>query len=828
MALLPLLSFSGGELDPILHDNVTLDKFRKGLATARNVVITKTGSASSRFGRQHFVKSKNSGQAIKCYSPVNSNSFLEFGHNYVRIYNLEGFAEYGISQQLFAPTPVELVTTYTESDLPYLHFETSKNVVYIFREGKKIGKLYLAGSLSSLTSEDLIFAVPPAPATISVTAFGTPSGYPPVVYCATVVINGEESLAKFTPALSVYPKPAATGQSNTIEITYATSLEVTEMRVYSKPVGGGAYGLLGVSTDLTYNAGTSTWTGTLMDFGQLPDYTIGLQELITNYGLNRTPVIDLKPKTGVVYQQRLILGNVLGDNEALLASRPGYHNNFYRDFPYAADSTLQFKSGTSGKAEVLRIIESEGLIVFTTVGTFTSSGVLSVDNPALVKRGGWIIDESIPPLIVPGGVFFVDKSNAIRQLLFSQEIMGYDAPEMTIFSNHLFKDRKITSWCFQNGKIPVIIVTFNDGNFATFTYNFEHQMRAWTRHDSKYPVEEVVGTDLLDRAIFVTNKDGDRYIEMSLPRVLPIEVRTSSWAGQDSDKYATSVFMDAVKSTFTRLNDLFDIGDHFIVAPVSPDDWSGNLTLTNNTETDYTGYTVGTVFRFFHPVDRSAIDLEIVGYDGIKLVVSPSEEFPSEYAQSTKTILYRTFTTIVGLSHLEGEEVSVVADGHLVASPYNTVGGYPSLVVTGGEITLPERGAIVHVGRPIVADVKTLKSSTVEQSPTLIESMTANKLYVKVNESRGLFCSNEYPEEINEEVDGSSVEGMEDLDFHYVPRDGELIGNASPKPVSKRLEVTIQGDWNNNGQISLRQVDPFHFEIISIISDLEIERRSDR
>jgi hypothetical protein len=830
MSLLPLLSFAGGELDPTLHDNVTLDKFKKGLATARNVIITKTGSIQSRSGRTHYAKAKLSGKKIKVYCPKNSFRLLEFGDLYVRIYNITNTDFYDIAQVPFISVEKELVTTLTEFDLDNLHFETSKDYVYVFCAGAEVMKIHLNGTLSSLVPNTDIFKIPPAPNSMSVTASTSPAptGFPSVEYAVTVVINGEESLPISNG--TSYAKPSVTGASNTVGFSYITSELITEMRVYSRPVGGGAFGLLGTSASLTYTSGTTTWTGTLFDFGQFPDFSIGLQELITNYGLGGTAIINLHPKTGAVYQQRLIVGNVVSDKEALLASRPGYQNNFQRDFPYAADSALQFKSGSSGKAEVLRIIEHDGLVVFTTIGVFISAGVLSVDNLALVKKGGWIIDESLPPLVVPGGVFFVDKTNAIRQLIFSQEIMSYESSEQTIFSNHLFKDRKIVSWSFQNGKNPVILVVFNDGDYATFTYNYEHQMMAWTRHDSKYPVEGVEASDVLDRAVFVTNKNGDRYIELSVPRVVPIAVKTSTWAGQDSDKYVTSAFMDAAKSSFLRYNDIFDIGEHYILTPVVAGDWTGNLTLDDNAGLDYSAFVPGQILRMFHPVDRSAIDLTVVSASAGSMVVTPSETFPSQYASSSQVILYEVQTSVSGLDHLEGEDVAIISDGHLITSPYNDAGGYPTVTVTGGVATLPagENGAIIHVGRPIVADIKTLKASTVEQSPTIIESMTNNKTYINVRESIGLFVSNEFPEEASEGVDGSSVLTMEDLDVHYVPKTGVVIGNASKRPTNKRLETTIPGTWENSGQVSIRQVDPFHFEILSIINDLEIERRSDR
>lgn len=818
MSLKPLLSFSGGELDPILHDNVTLEKFQKGLATARNVMIGKTGSIISRFSRENYAKAKNDGEAIKLYCPPNSNHALEFGNLYVRVHSTLG--DPGGTLQ------VELVSTYTEADLPDLHFETSKDYVYIFCAGKKTQKLKLTFSGSTFVAEADVFKIPVAPNSIFITPSGTPAGFPAFFYAVTAVINGEESLPIYS-ALS-YQRPVASPQVNDVLMVYNTTETITEMRVYAQPQGGGAYGLLGVSTSLSYAAGV--WTGNLMDYGSSVDFGNGIQLLITETGLSSKAIIDLKPKTGVVYQQRLLI-TTEDDKEALLASRPGYQNNFYRDFPYAADSALKFKAGTSGKADVLRVIEENGLIVFTTVGVFANSGVLSVNNLALEKKGGWIINASIPPLVVPGGVFFVDTSNTIRQLIFSQEIMAYESLEQTIFSNHLFKNRPITSWCYQGGTVPLIIVTFSDGTFATFTYNFEQQMKAWTRHDSRYPIEQVEGTDTSDVSFYVINKDGNRYIERSLPRYVPFDIAAED---PESDKSSSAILMDAI-DTAKDFVDYLSAGD-LLLTPVVLGDWSGVLTLNSVSGSSLAGVnTVGSIIRWFNPIDKTSLDLEVTevvtlggGALALEVKVQPSEEFPSAYASNPR--LYRTYDTVASLDHLEGEAVSVISDGYVVASPNNDVEGYPTLTVVGGQITLPDglRGAIIHVGRPLVADVKTLNLSTVEQAPTILESLTVNKLYIKVNETRGLYCANEFPEEKDELTDGSSVVDMESLDLHYVPRDGVLLGNRYNLPVNKRLEKNIPGSWNTNGQISFRQVDPLHFEILSIIPDVEILTRSNR
>lgn len=819
MGLKPQLSFSSGELDPILHDRVTLEKFNSGLATARNTIVGKTGSLLSRFARGHYVAAKNNNEAIKLFCPPNSGKLLEFGNQYVRIYDFSA----GV-----ATLDSDLSHALLEADLPEMHFAASGNYVYVFVAGKEMLKLLYNDATPAFVASADKFSIPAAPTNLAITANGVPTGYF-VDYLVTKVVNGEESLAVEynTPT---YKLPLAAGQSNTITVEIdaaAANIDLyNEIRVYRRPNAGGAYGLIGTSTDF-YDPGSGVLEASFEDLGGAADFTNGEQDLITKSGFDGKDVEDLYPKTGAVYQQRLLLGGLADDEEAILASRPGFQNNFYRDFPYDDDSALKFKSGTTGFAKVLRIIENDGLVVFTTVGVYVSVGTLNITNVALEKKGSWILDESIPPLSVPGGVFFVDKAtNSVRQLVYSQDILTYQALDQSIFSSHLFKQKTIESWAYQQGVAPMIIVSFSDGTFATFTYHIEHQMKAWTRHDSVYDVEQVEGTGIADSTFFVTNKNGQRYIEVSLPRYTPAATFA---ANPESDKLANNTFMDAAKTQKNLLNDSLAGSDVFLLVPTVTDDWEQDLTLTCGTSGIFTAGTfgaVGTIMRHFSTTDKTTVDLEVVSRTSDnEVVVTPSAEFPS--AQASGFRLYETFDTVTGLDHLEGENVSIMLDGYVSNSPYNDVEGYDPVVVSSGSITIPgaERGAIIVVGRPIASDIKTLNISSVEQSPTLIESINVCKLYIRVFETRGLYIANEFPEESSGAVDGTSVSGMEDLDVFDVPSGTDIIGNRYKEPASKRIEQTLAGSWDSQGQVSMRQVDPVHFEILSIIPDVEVLRR---
>jgi hypothetical protein len=204
------------------------------------------------------------------------------------------------------------------------------------------------------------------------------------------------------------------------------------------------------------------------------------------------------------------------------------------------------------------------------------------------------------------------------------------------------------------------------------------------------------------------------------------------------------------------------------------------------------------------------------------ITVSPiNGTYPSTQASGFN--LYKTFNSIGGLGMFNGLNVAVVSDGYVIASPNNDKDEYATITVTEGYANFPAgiRGAIVHIGLPYVMDVETLDIDTVEERPVLIESKVCDKVYVKVFNTRGLYVANNYP------VDGTIVSEMQSIDSMEVDyrQPNPIVANRYEAPQTRRYEITTEGDWKSNGRICLRQVDPVHFEILSIIPDIEDLRR---
>lgn len=149
---------------------------------------------------------------------------------------------------------------------------------------------------------------------------------------------------------------------------------------------------------------------------------------------------------------------------------------------------------------------------------------------------------------------------------------------------------------------------------------------------------------------------------------------------------------------------------------------------------------------------------------------------------------------ITGLSHLEGKQVAILADGNVIANyltPYT---------VSGGQITLPQAASKVHIGIPIVSDIETLNAEvpnptgTTQDKKALISRVTIN-----VVNSRGGYAGREF---------------------------SDLFQLASMYPAAYNVPLplytgpvkdSLAGGFQDGGRVCIRQLDPLPLTIVSII-----------
>lgn len=185
-------------------------------------------------------------------------------------------------------------------------------------------------------------------------------------------------------------------------------------------------------------------------------------------------------------------------------------------------------------------------------------------------------------------------------------------------------------------------------------------------------------------------------------------------------------------------------------------------------------------------------DVRYVERMASRLFIEPEDAF---FVDAGATYAGAPATVISGLGHLEGETVSILADGAV----------HPRQVVTGGSITLDNAASVVQIGLPYESDLQTLPlAMQIDGAFGQGRFKNINKVWLRVYRSSGIF-----------------VGPTEDDLTEAKQRTTEDYGTP-PALKSEEVEVTITGQWSDNGQVYVRQSDPLPLTIVSLTLEVAL------
>jgi hypothetical protein len=139
-------NFTAGEVSPYLRGRVDTSKYANGCEVLKNLIVRPQGPLRRRPGTEYVIAAKQTATKARLIS-LNNTYVIEFGVNYLRIYDRK-------YASIKSGSTVELVTTYGESDLPKISWESVGNVMYIACKGFHPKKLWnLAKSVGGVPSD---------------------------------------------------------------------------------------------------------------------------------------------------------------------------------------------------------------------------------------------------------------------------------------------------------------------------------------------------------------------------------------------------------------------------------------------------------------------------------------------------------------------------------------------------------------------------------------------------------------------------------------------------------------------------------------------------
>lgn len=462
-------SFTAGELSPALHARVDLSKYGSGLKKATNAFIHPHGGASNRAGFEFISEVKDSANPARLI-PFQFNAeqsyILEMGELYGRVFRDGGAI-------LSEGSIYEFVSPYASTDLGALVFIQDADVMYITHTS------YAPRKLSRIADSEWAITTPtfaPTTATVTGVAVSRETGTGATTYkykvSAASSKTGEESLPS-TEATVTNDLSIATHKNR---VTWSAVDGADRYLIYKED--NGVYGYIGGTEGLFFVDENIT-----SDLADTPQTAYNPFEGEGNF-----------PRCVTFVDQRLAMASTIKDPQAVWASQSANYENFGYSRPRKESDGLEFRIRGRQVNEVRSMVQMRGLMCLTAAAEWLISGPdgYIVPNTQKIDNQGYRGSATVQPIIVGNMILFAQsRGGVIRDFSYEFSQDSFTGKDLTILARHLFEGLAIKAWGYAQAPHSIVWVVLDNGSLVTLTYVKEHDVWAWTPHETDGVFEDV-------------------------------------------------------------------------------------------------------------------------------------------------------------------------------------------------------------------------------------------------------------------------------------------------------------------------------------------------
>ncbi len=805
-------SFAGGEVTPEFFGRVDDIKNQTGLRTCRNFDVLPHGPVANRNGTTFVKEVKDSTKEAKLLSFEYSDEqtlLIEMGHQYIRFHTMgatllagspaayDNLTAYTVGNVVSSggvnyyctasstgnappnasywyPMPAdgtyEMPTPYDEADVFDIHFVQSEDVLtlthpsYAPRELRRLGATYWILATIAFTSE----LVPPAGITATATV-ATGSDFITHSYTVTSVDStGREESLQGTPD-DCSNNLLTTGNKNTI--TWSSASGASRYNVYKQD--NGLYGYLGQTDGLSFVDDNIT-----PDISQTPPLTSDPFNGANNY-----------PRAVSYYDQRRDFAGTTSLPQNIWMTRTGTESNLAYSIPTRDSDGISFKISAQKRNTIRHLVPLADLIALTSSGVWKVTSVNS-DNitptSIAVKKQSSVGASNTQPVVAGETILYeAARGGHVQKLVMNIAGTAWTAKDLSLRARHLFDFLRLRDMAFAEAPYPIMYATSSSGHLLGLSYVPDQEIEAWFWYDSytnggTFDAATGVtgGARSLFKSVAVVPEGDEDAVYAIVERV--IDGQTVRYI----ERKGSRNFATIADAYFVDCGVTFD--SPVTITDISQDD-PGHVTAPGH------GFSDG------EDIDLSDIQ-GMTGLNGQRVYVDNATtdafDIVDQYGNPVDTSGFEAYTgggyarrvirTISsGLDHLEGETVSILANGAV----------QPRKTVTGGSVTLDYPASIIHIGLPIEADIETLPLAVEAQAFGQGRQKNVNKGWLRVYRSSGVFMGPSFDELIENK-----------------PRTIEPFGSP-PSLKSDELEMDLEPEWASTGSVCVRQSDPLPLTI---------------
>ena len=522
--------------------------------------------------------------------------------------------------------------------------------------------------------------------------------------------------------------------------------------------------------------------------------------------LSTTPPIAANPFSGagntpgvaMYWQQRLIRAGSLNAPSTIHASQTGNDYNMSASRPAVASDAITMTLTSREVNDIRQFAPMADLIAFTAGNEWritTNGGAFSITNLSLLPQSSWGSSHLEPIVIGLTTLFVTENQLTVRSFKYQYLSNSYQGEEVTLLSSDLFGQYQLKAWSFGRIPDPVIVSVRSDGAATCATWQEEQAVNAWTLWTTPGQFQDV---DIVRPTLNPAELDDVVYF---------VTVRTiQGHSVRMIERLASRRFYDVRDAFFVDCGLSFDqphaitgivLGKSLLIScPNHPFKTGQLIALSdivwqplidsnfNSVQPDQlnNGQFIVTV------VNNNTFSLLLP--DGVTVVDGSAFQLyvSGGFARPTAT-------TVSAAYQLEGQTVSVLADGNVLTG----------LVVTNGSVALPAPFSRIHVGLAYNSDVQTLR---LEAPQGTIQGRFKRIPYCTVRylNSRGVYA-------------GQFNTDLTEVKFRYDEDYGEPTEMFSGDQTVTM--GTDEGDFM--GQVFLRQPYPLPMHVLDIIPEMDVD-----
>jgi hypothetical protein len=837
-----LTNFTGGELSPRLDGRNDLAKYASGCKTLENLVVYPHGAAARRPGTtfvSEVADSDNKTRLIPFEFSTTQTYMLEFSNLKIRFYKNNGIIlESNKTITAITKASPGVITSSSHGYLTGDEIYISGIVGMTELNGKTFLVVKIDANTFSLTDKDGV-----AINTTNYTTYSSGGIANRVYEIATPYTTAELFDIKFAQSADVmyitHPsheveKLSRTGhtswsltdvvftngpfQDANITTTTLTpaSASVGSRNITASAVTGINGGVGFLSTDvgrqIHFNAGYATITARTSSTVVVADVTTAFTNgnAITDWYLGAFSDTTGHPSCVTFFEQRLVFAGTTNQPQAIFFSKSGDYESMDSNIGGTiADDDAIIYTIASNQVNAIRFMTStRTLIIGTAGGEFTVSGggTDSAVTPTniLIKKQSNHGAANVDAIAVGNATLFLQRAKRkIRELAYNFDVDGYVAPDMTILAEHI-TEGGLTQIAYQQEPNQIIYCVREDGEMVGLTYQREQQVTAWHRHifGGRFGIATITVSD------YANITTGSKIILSKSDGTTTIFTSTTGTAGTNEFKTETNN-----NTTATNLKNAINAHTNFtatvnsavVTVTETAHKATGYLTIKSFDSEKLTATSEGKAVIesvAVIPTDDKEYQTWVIVKRTVNGITRRYVEFLNEldfdetdntsfnFLDSALSYSGSAVTTLSNLEHLEGQVVSILADGAT----------HPDRTVTSGSITLDRSAKNVKIGLNYISLLQTMRLDAGSQDGT--SQAKTKRIYditVRMFETIGV------------EV-GPNLSDMERIPFRS---SADLMDEGIP-PFTGDKEVEFRGNYETDGFIYVRQSQPLPFTILSL------------